>query len=262
VLSADLPVFPLKGGVGLTLSNDVSGAQRVTNLKLAVARQAKISANGMLSVGISAGAIQHALDGTKLRAPEGDYPDDNSSINHNDPKIPSALVSDVVPDFGLGAVLRFPRFWAGVGVTHLLEPASSLNVSGVGITEITFSRHYFIQGGMDFSLGEDFRATPAWMLKSDLVVYQLELQSRFIYRNNIWAGLAFRGFSSASMDALIGMVGLNISSALGAGYAYDLNISKFNRVNSGSHELIITYLIPIEPPSRGKIINNPRYIAY
>lgn len=259
LIVADMPVYGWSSGVGMVLTNDIAGAQRVTTLRLAYGYQRVIKPSTVFSIGLSGGVMQHALDGTKLRAPEGTYSTDQ--VNHNDPRIPSTRVAAFAPDFGLGMLVRAKSWWAGVSASHLLAPTTVLEVAGLGLTEITFNRSLLVHGGVEFPIGTDLTISPSVLAKSDLVIHQAELQSRVTYRDNIWAGVAFRGFSSASVDALIGMVGMQITSGLRAGYAYDLSLSDLNRVNHGTHEIFVNYRISVEPPSRGKIINNPRHIA-
>jgi type IX secretion system PorP/SprF family membrane protein len=259
VLTATVPVYPWKSGIGLTITNDVAGAQRVTAARLSFAHHLTVNTRTRFAIGLSAGGFQHALDGLKLRAPEGDYTD--GGVDHNDPAIPSTSVSAIVPDLAAGVVLSTSLWYAGLGVSHLIEPASNLEVAGVGSTDVTFSRTYFAHAGAAFRIAPDWSLCPSLQLKTDLALYQIEVQSRVVFRDNIWAGLAFRGFSSASKDALAGMVGMNITSSLRGGYAYDLSLSGLNRANNGSHELFLNYRLPIPRPSAGKIINNPRYIS-
>lgn len=259
IISADVPVYPWSSGFGLVITSNIAGAERVSTLHLAFAYHKKIGSGTIVSLGLAGGGLQQSLDGTKLRAPEGDY--SAGDINHNDKKIPSTKVSDIVADFGMGLKVTASRWWAGLGATHLLEPATTLQVVNLGTTEISFSRTFFLQAGTVFQINPDWAIAPAIQAKSDLVVHQAELQGRMIFRDNMWAGLAFRGFSSSTVDALIGMVGMQVTSGLRAGYSYDLGLSTLNRVHSGSHEFFLNYRIPIEPPSKGKIINNPRFIS-
>jgi len=259
VLAGDMPLYVAGSGMGLSLINDKAGAQRVTDVKLAYSYQRKLK-QGILAGGLSVGVIQHTLDGTILRAPEGEYPE--NSINHNDRRIPSTKVSSVVPDFGLGIYLAFPKWWSGVSVNHLLEPESVLDVATADNTTITFSRQLRLNAGTSLQVAPEVVLSPSLLVRSDLVIHQMELQAAFTYRNNIGAGVALRGYNKASMDAIIGMVSMQFTPKLRAGYSYDVNISALSRVNSGSHELFLNYRIPMLPPSKGKIINNPRFISF
>jgi hypothetical protein len=65
---------------------------------------------------------------------------------------------------------------------------------------------------------------------------QMDLNTRVIYQNMVWLGLAFR-----TMDAMSVFCGYNYEDKIYIGYSYDIGVSSFRKYNSGSHELMIGY---------------------
>jgi hypothetical protein len=58
------------------------------------------------------------------------------------------------------------------------------------------------------------------------------------YKEWLWGGLSYR-----HADAVVAMVGLNVSNKFKFGYSYDYSISRFNQVSSGGHEIVLGLML-------------------
>lgn len=261
LLSADLPLYNINSGAGIYFTNDQVGAFQDMTLKALYSYQLKVG-NGILSTGINAGVIQKKIDGTRLRAPQGNYDPDPGTIDHNDQFIPSTQVGAMAPDIGLGAYYLKDNLSVGVAVNHLLNPMLTLEMSNGAATDFRYKNHLVAHSQYLVKINDNIDLQPAILIKTDFVKHQLDVNATAIYNDNFWAGLSFRGYNKHSSDALIGMVGLKLSDTWNFGYSYDYNISGLQSVNSGSHELFVNYRISIEKPRKGKIINNPRFLSF
>jgi hypothetical protein len=58
------------------------------------------------------------------------------------------------------------------------------------------------------------------------------------YNEWLWFGFGYR-----HTDAVIGMLGMNISNRFKFGYSYDFSLSKFNNYTSGGHELTLGIML-------------------
>ncbi|MNE89015.1 hypothetical protein D3C80_1863840 [compost metagenome] len=65
---------------------------------------------------------------------------------------------------------------------------------------------------------------------------QVDLSANVMFNEKFVAGLAYRW--SASMSA---MVGFQASESWFIGYAYDMETTRLENYNSGSHEIILRY---------------------
>ena len=61
------------------------------------------------------------------------------------------------------------------------------------------------------------------------------------YNDNLFGGVAFRGYNNDSRDALVIMGGFKISNNIKLGYSYDVTLSDLQLVSSGSHEILLNY---------------------
>src|SRR5204863_10215786 len=99
--------------------------------------------------------------------------------------------------------------------------------------------HLFLTAGYRFLLSEDVNFTPSIMLKylSPLPL-QPEINAKLQYRDIVWAGASYR-----YKDGFAAMAGLNVSSNVNIGYAYDYTTSKLNSYSNGSHEIVLGFLL-------------------
>jgi hypothetical protein len=58
------------------------------------------------------------------------------------------------------------------------------------------------------------------------------------YKEWIWMAASYR-----HKDAVIGMLGLNLSERFKIGYSYDFSLSKFRDFSAGGHELILGVML-------------------
>ena len=258
-LTAHLPLYGLNAGAGVVVLNDIAGSQRTTSVYAQFAYRLELSKTATLGIGVSGGIIQQSLDGTELLAPEGNY--EGGTINHNDDFIPVGLVSGVSPDLGAGIWLEAGGLNLGVSSTHLLEPTVTYDLGG-GSSSIRFNRNLHVTAAYQFKVGETVSLRPIAGYKTDLNLSMADLGAMIFVQDNIWAGVSFRTWLSERTDAVSGLVGARITPRFGVGYSYDYTLSTLNTVSSGTHEVMLKYLIAIEKPRSGKRINNLRYLHY
>lgn len=258
-LTGHLPLYGLSSGIGFSIWNDIAGVQRVTGFYAAYAYQVPLGKKSMLSLGVSGGGLQQAIDGNRLRAPGGSY--EGGTIQHNDDFLPLTNVQDFVPDFGTGLWLQHERYRAGLSVTHLTAPDVTFELAN-GSSSIRMERTYYVTGAVKIGLGGNLTLEPGVQVKTDWTASMLDLNTLLYIRDNIWTGLSFRTYFGGQTDAVGGMIGAQVSERFGLGYAYDYTLSALNQVSTGSHELMVSYRVAVEKPKQGKRINNLRYLHY
>jgi len=118
-INVHLPWQYLSGGAGLSIENDLQGAERNTTVSLSYNYVARFSENTKLSLGVGGGIVQKALDGSKLLAPEGNY--EGATINHNDDLIPVGIESAIAPTATAGIYLQAKALQIGFAANNLTE---------------------------------------------------------------------------------------------------------------------------------------------
>jgi type IX secretion system PorP/SprF family membrane protein len=254
-VSAHSPVSLLHGGMGLQVLNQQEGAFRLTSATVSYAYQVK-SRLGYFSIGVSGGVTQAAIDGSKLRAPDGDY---LNTINHNDPLLSTGSVNNLGADGAAGIFFSSSRFHAGFAVNHLIP--STIKVNGT-TAELNFELipHYYFQTGYLAKLSSSLSLRPTLFLKSDGSHHQAEVDLCVGVKDLLWVGGGYRGFDELSQDAIIGVAAIRISEDLLVSYSYDFPVSAIKTASQGSHEVLINYRVNLlKPATPGKTIYNPRF---
>ena len=99
--------------------------------------------------------------------------------------------------------------------------------------------HFFFTGGYQFQLNSRFTMTPAFLVKYvSPAPVSVEASVQFAYNDRFWFGTSYR-----HKDAVIAMLGANISDKFRIGYSFDLSISKLIKHTSGGHELVLGLMI-------------------
>lgn len=258
-VNAHMPLYYLNGGFGINIENDQLGAERNTSGSISYNYFVPVGKKSLLSFGIGAGAVQKSLDGSKLRAPDGDY-SEPPVIDHNDRLIPIGKVSAVAPYFNAGIYFYSEKLEIGVSANNLSEPNATLIAED--LVNIKFIRNYFFNFAYSFEISRDLVIQPSFFAKSDLTQTQLEFSTIVKYNDNIWGGVSFRGYNANSIDAVVFIVGYKLNEKVTLAYSYDLTLSGLSNVSKGSHEILLNYNLNklIGKGIPPKIIYNPRFL--
>ena len=210
-----------KGRVGLGgfIYNDRNGAIERTGAQVSYAYHIFVKET-QFSFGLSAGIFQFKI-----------HEDD---LTFADPDEFAASLKKVVyvPDANLGFYVSDPRYYAGISVHQLFQ--SYLRLGNRQIKEFRMIRHYYVLGGYRFELRNDYSIEPNFLFKgTEKKSFQLDLGGRIQYKNDFWAGLAFR-----TSGTLIIMAGVRIQQ-LYIGYSFDYMLSSIQKHTYGSHELVM-----------------------
>lgn len=144
----------------------------------------------------------------------------------------------LVPGVGFGLYFDTRRWYLGVSTPYLLEyHSSAFNLFVQPNDSVASSRPALLATGCLIRLNPDLILRPSILVKyvanSPL---QLDLNAHIILKDFMWAGASYR-----TGDAVVGLLGFQVSPQLRLGYAYDMSVTEIRRFNSGSHELMLRY---------------------
>ncbi len=242
LLSAHTPVRFLRGGLGLNLLRDQIANTTITSAALSYSFHINIG-EGKLGLGVQ-GNINNYRKGT-YRA-----------IDDNDPSVPYNSL-DTKYDLGAGLWYESPTFYAGGGVTNLLNSKYEFaDEAGTGVGSVFGENHIYITGGYHVPVSPDLIVTPTALVKHDSETFSFDAGARATFYEKYWAGLNYR--HQEAVSALIG-ISLLEGNALRVGYAFDFTtLNKFAKAPS-SHEMMLSYRLP-EPVVRFRPpVRTPRY---
>lgn len=255
-----LPLYILRGGFGINIENEEQGPERTTSATASYNYWLPIGKKSLITVGLAGGLLEKSLDGTRLRAPDGNY-GDPSTLEHNDGSLPQTKVSARAPVLNAGVYFQSPQYEIGFSVSNITESAISL-LDGVMNTNISLNRNYFLTFASNLEIGNVFTLHPSLLIKSDFVEHQAELSVLLRHNDNIFGGASFRGYNTNTVDAVVLIAGFKLSEKITLAYSYDLTLSALQSVNNGSHEIMLNYNLNKTigagiPPA---IIYNPRFL--
>ncbi|MDQ3191307.1 MAG: type IX secretion system membrane protein PorP/SprF [Bacteroidota bacterium] len=221
-LSMNTPIHGKNMGLGGTIFTDITGPTRRIGASFSYSYHLQIAKKTKLAMGLSAGVLQFAIDGSKITVRD---PGDNY--------FSTGVQSTVVPDFGFGLYLYHDNYFFGASAPQITQNRLKFfeNVQ----TKAKLEDHYFVTGGYKFNAGENFQIQPMLMVKYVAPVpIQFDISTRVIYQEKIWLGATYR-----TKDAVSAMLGFIYQENLMIGYSYDYTISGLQRYSSGTHEIML-----------------------
>ena len=209
-------VDKVAGGLGLSVINDKLGYEHSLNVKLMYAYQLRLSEKSRLSFGLGFGIVNRSLKGSQLIY--DDMTDENGIYTDQ---------SKTKPDFDFGVAFNSEKFAVGVSTTHIDQSLKSATVLKV-------PRHYYLYAKYKIKASEKINIIPSVKLKSSSFITQFDASAIMYYANKFWIGASYR-----LNDAIVGLVGVDITKNIRIGYSYDYNSGAVKSYSSGSHEIVL-----------------------
>ena len=258
-LTAHLPLYFLKGGIGFQLENDELGATRNTSFKASYNYIHTLGEKTSISIGASAGIIQQSYDGSILRSPDGDY--EPGAFNHNDLLLSTLNQNAVTSTFGAAVLFQMADLDVGLSANNLTESSFEFQTEDLA-TSFQQQRHYAIHAGYNLEINDFVSLRPTVLLRSDLAENQIDLNLLATLDQKFLLGGGIRGIQGPENDAAVIIVGIELNENFTLAYSYDIGLSSLNSIQNGSHEFLIRYDLNKKlgggyPPS---IKYNPRFL--
>lgn len=225
IASLHAPLNNKKMGLGVVISNDKIGITNETDFYGSYSYHLPMS-NGKLALGLSAGFSYYKSKFSDLTVWDPD-----------DPVYETNSLSNILPNFGVGAYYYTKKFYAGLSVPQLLsyDPEQALHIKVDKVHKV--SRHYFLTSGVIISTSGELKFRPSFMVKyANNAPVQFDISLNTLISEIIWVGASYR-----SSDAVVLMLEYQVSRKLRVGYSYDLTLSEMRNYSTGSHEIIIGY---------------------
>lgn len=210
-------------GLGVSVMNDRIGPMDNSSIAVDFSYTIKTSENWKLAFGIKGKANLLNVDYNKLniRRP-------------NDYMFQNNIQNDFSPNIGAGVYWYSDRSYIGLSVPSFIETE---NYQHNELAVVKERLHFYLIGGHVFNLSYDWQFKPAAMIKSvSGSPLQVDVSANFQYNQLITFGAAYRW--DASVSALLGF---QITRGIFAGYSYDMESTKLQDYNSGSHEIFLRF---------------------
>tara|TARA_R110000868_G_scaffold153556_1_gene379031 strand:+ start:696 stop:1604 length:909 start_codon:yes stop_codon:yes gene_type:complete len=220
-VSINTPLNSSKLGLGVSVINDKIGPIHENTISADLSYTVPTSETFKLSFGVKATANLFDLDVSKLNPVD----DDPSLHDYN---------NKFSPNIGVGLYLHSDKAYVGFSVPNFIE-SNRYDSNEVAIFKEKIN--YYLIAGYVFDLNSNIKFKPALLTKMVKgAPLQVDVSGNFMFNDKFMVGLAYRW--SAAISA---MVGMQISDGLYIGYGYDLDNTKLDNYNSGSHEIFLRY---------------------
>lgn len=177
--------------------------------------------NSQLSFGLSGMFYQFKLSKNQVVLSDEQY----------DPIVDGVKGTLYIPDANFGVFYAAKDYYGGFSIKQIFQ--SSLQFGEKGSSEYRYKRHYNFMGGYIYNLNDNFTLEPSFLLKIPTSSKaQFELDTKVYYRQNYWAGLAYR-----TGKTMVFFFGLNYDKYY-FGYAFDYNFNKLMNQTFGTHEFM------------------------
>jgi type IX secretion system PorP/SprF family membrane protein len=243
MISFTSPIYKIKSGFGAYITQDRLGPQTNNEIQAMYAYHLGIK-DSKLSFGIKVGAYSQAIDYDLYRA-----------IQPNDPLLQdkSGKDSQIRPDVGVGVFYRSEKYYAGFGVNHLTKAEFDF---GVSAARNALENHMQFTAGYFYEVNFDLKLNPTVLVKTDFKEYSFDLGVIATLKDKMWGGVSFR--QSEAANVLLGYSFMKDKS-LKLGYAIDVVVKDQEAKENFSHELLVSYQLPVAINSGKKVVRTPRY---
>jgi len=236
-LGLHTPLYQKNVGVGFTFINDNTGPISTNYLGLNYAYRIKINKKLTLSMGLKGGIHW--------------YNSNLTSLETTDPTDPEFQLNEkqTNPNFGIGLYLFSDSYYVGFSSPKLFELTIDSETSS-SLNEL--KRHYYLIGGYVYNVNPklDFKPSVFTRIVSGAPI-STDLTLQFYYDKMIWFGAMYR-----IGDAIGAFFDIRLNKQLTIGYGYDYSLNALIGLNSGSHEIMLSY--DFNKIKAGKVIS-PRY---
>jgi len=230
-LSSHMPVEGRNIGLGVTLLSEKVGPVNNTFFTINYAYHLQVNDALTLSMGLKGGISSYKVDLTGLDINDTEDP----QFENNEKKIS--------PNLGFGFFLYEQRYYVGFSVPKLIQTKVDEEYA---TDERQLKRHYYIFGGYNWRIDKD------WVLKPSLLTKFVvgapvsnDITIRALYMDLVGAGLMYR-----IGDAMGLFVYGKVYKQLNIGYGYEYSLNGLSGVNSGTHEIRLTYDFDVSKSNR------------
>ena len=245
LLTGDMPLRVLHGGLGFSVMQDKIGFENNVNIGLGYSFHMDLGGS-VLGLGLAGTLLNRSVDFSQLHpGSEGDP----LLVGLGDE-------SDMLFDFNVGVFWQIPEsFYVGFSVVNVLESMTkALNDNSESSASFITDRTFYLFAGYPFQF-EDipyFTFVPSVSVMSDIASTQLNASMKVVYRDMFSLGVNYRPQESVGI-----MAGFTIKDITIA-YAYDINT--MGLYVPGSHEIGLSYCFKLDLDRTPRDYRSVRYL--
>lgn len=244
LITGDMPIKALKGGISFSVLNDQLGFEKNTNVGLGYSYHLDMGGSTM-GLGVSVTLLNRTVNFGQL------VPGQTGDPLLNQLGEESGMLVDV----SVGAFWQIPEsFYVGVSAINLLNTTGKALGDDQTAASFTTDRTLYFVAGYPFLFESmpTFKFIPSINVMTNLSSAQLNAGAKVVYNDLFSLGVNYRPQESIGLT-----VGLAIKDFV-LGYAYDINTMGHNI--PGSHEIALSYCFKLELNRTPRDYRSVRYL--
>lgn len=243
IVALNTPILLFNSGIGVYILRDQPiPALSNTEAQVSYAYHLSFTGRGKLSLGVKAGFFSQQIDFKQYRPVD---PDDPLLLGPKDPEIR--------PDLSLGAFYRAEKYYVGASINHLLKKQFSF---GTNEYRNALSQVAYFNGGYYFNYTSKITFTPTALIQTDFKVMSIQAGLTATFNEKFWIGGAYR---QSEGPVFLGGLSLLKDNSLKLGYSLDYVLKAQEAKQATSHEVMLSYTLPVATTNRKSIIRTPRF---
>lgn len=244
LLTGDVPIPAIRGGVGLSIMQDKLGFENNINVGIGYSYHLDLGGS-TLGIGVAGTLLNRSVNFSSL----------NPNVA-NDPLITGlGEESAMLFDFNAGLFWQIPEsFYIGVSVVNVLESMTkALNDQSESSASFVTDRTFYAVAGYPFQFEDlpTFTFIPSVGVMSDIASTQVNASFKVLFRDVFTLGANYRPQESVGL-----MAGFKIKD-FHIGYSYDINTTGFF---PGSHEIALSYCFKLDLDRTPRDYRSVRYL--
>ena len=245
LLSGDMPLRVLHGGLGFSVMQDHIGFENDVNIGLGYSFHLDLGGS-TLGIGLAGSLINRSVDFSQL------HPG-----SEGDPLLTGlGEESSLLFDFNVGLFWQIPEsVYVGFSVVNVLESMTkALSDNSESSASFVTDRTFYLVAGwpIQFENLPRFTFVPSVSVMSDIASTQFNASAKIVYNNLFSFGVNFRPRESVGLMAGVTFKDITIA------YAYDINIMGLNV--PGSHEVALSYCFKLDLDRNPRDYRSVRYL--
>lgn len=244
LLTGDMPIRALGGGISFSVLNDQLGFEKNTNVGLGYSYHIDMGGS-VMGLGVSATLLNRSVNfGQLVPGQTGD-----PLLNQLGEE------SGMLVDLSVGAFWQIPEsLYIGVSAINLLNTTGKALGEDQTAASFTTDRTFYFVAGYPFLFESlpTFKFIPSVNVMTNLSSAQLNAGAKVVYNDIFSLGVNYRPQESVGLT-----VGLTIKDFV-LGYAYDINT--MGHSIPGSHEIAISYCFKLDTDRTPRDYRSVRYL--
>jgi type IX secretion system PorP/SprF family membrane protein len=210
--------------LGLSVINDEVFVEKQTNVNIDFSYRVDLNETLALYMGLKAGGNNYNVNVSGLESYNITF----------DPVLQN--ISRFNPNVGVGFYLKHDKYYISASAPRLLNTMRAKNEDGLAVVA-TDRVHFYLSGGYQFSLSEDFDYMPSTMIRYvDGAPFSVDFTNTFTINKDFDLGLTYR-----TDNTLAGFAGMTLNKfKFGYAYEYATSSQLIGRAN-GSHEIFLQF---------------------